>query len=114
MSNEKQSGNCKNCNSHEKQQIEEMAKVIARRSTAFRNSNVAFMTTATKTAESLYKANYRKQSKGEWIQHQPYHQTDDFYCSLCGAIAPVDCLKEDFYESNFCPNCGASMKGGAE
>lgn len=41
-------------------QIEEMAKVIARRSTAFRNQNVAFMTTATKTAESLYNADYRK------------------------------------------------------
>ena len=65
-------------------------------------------------AKSLYNAGYRKQSEGEWIQHQPYHQTDDFYCSLCGAIAPVDCLKEDFYESNFCPNCGAKMKGGAE
>jgi hypothetical protein len=66
------------------------------------------------TINALYNAGYRKQSEGEWIQHQPYHQTDDFYCSLCGAIAPVDCLKEDFYESNFCPNCGASMKGGAE
>lgn len=41
-------------------QIVEMAKVIARRSTAFRNQNVAFMTTATKTAESLYNAGYRK------------------------------------------------------
>lgn len=44
-------------------QIEEMAKVIARRSTAFRNPNVAFMTTATKTAESLYNAGYRKASE---------------------------------------------------
>jgi hypothetical protein len=41
-------------------QIDEMAKVIARRSKDFRNPNVAFMTTATKTAESLYNAGYRK------------------------------------------------------
>ncbi len=47
-----------------REQIEEMAKIIARRSVAFRNPNVAFMTTATKTAESLYSAGYRKQ---EWI-----------------------------------------------
>ena len=46
-------------------QIEEMAKIMARRSVAFRNPNVAFMTTAGKTAESLYNADYRKQ---EWIR----------------------------------------------
>ena len=44
-------------------QIEEMAKIIARRSTAFRNPSVAFMTTAEKTAQSLYNAGYRKQSE---------------------------------------------------
>ena len=41
-------------------QIEEMARVIARRSKDFRNPNVAFMTTANKTAESLYNTGYRK------------------------------------------------------
>lgn len=44
-------------------QIEEMAKIIARRSMAFRNPNVAFMTTARKTADSIYNAGYRKQSE---------------------------------------------------
>ena len=43
-------------------QIDEMTKVIARRSKAFRNPNIAFMTTAEKTAESLYNAGYRKAS----------------------------------------------------
>lgn len=52
-----------------------------------------------------------KQSEGEWISNC---QTDEFICSLCGAIAPVDCLKEEFYKSKFCPNCGAKMKGGAK
>ena len=42
-------------------EIEEMAKIIARRSAAFRNPNVAFMTTARKTADSIYNADYRKQ-----------------------------------------------------
>ena len=43
--------------------IEETAKIIARRSADFRNPNVAFMTTAKKTAESLCNAGYRKQSE---------------------------------------------------
>lgn len=42
--------------------IEEMAKVIARRSKDFRNPKIAFMTTAEKTAESIYNAGYRKAS----------------------------------------------------
>ena len=44
-------------------QIKEITKVITRRSMAFRNPNVAFMTTARKTANSLYNAGYRKQSE---------------------------------------------------
>ena len=44
-------------------QINEIAKIIARRSMAFRNPNVAFMTTARKTANSIYNAGYRKQSE---------------------------------------------------
>lgn len=64
-----------------------------------------------RVAEKLYNAGYRKQIEGEWIGSD---QTDEFVCSLCGGIAPVDCEKEAFYKSNFCPNCGARMKGGAE
>ena len=53
-------------------EIEEMAKIIARRSVAFRNPNVAFMTTARKTADSIYSAGYRKQSDGEWTAKIDY------------------------------------------
>lgn len=67
--------------------------------------------TADFTAIKMTDKGYSKQSEGEWISNR---QTDEFICSLCGAIAPVDCLKEAFYESKFCPNCGARMKGGAE
>lgn len=60
-------------------------------------------------AEKLYNTGCRKQSEGEWVSNR---QTDEYICSLCGGIAPVDCEKENFYKSNYCPNCGASMKGG--
>ncbi len=88
-------------------QIEEMAKVIARRSKDFRNPNVAFMTTATKTAESLYNAGYRKQSEGEWIDANPNGAVYKFACTLCGETK----LGKG---TSYCPNCGAKMKGGAE
>ena len=44
-------------------QTDEITKIIARRSVGFRNPNVAFMTTARKTADSIYNAGYRKQSE---------------------------------------------------
>lgn len=60
-------------------------------------------------AALLYNAGFRKQSVGEWQELDIC--AEDMYCSVCGAIAPVDCEKEKFYKSNFCPNCGARMKG---
>lgn len=55
-----------------------------------------------KEAEALYNAGYRKQNEGEWL-------TDRFglersICSVCGAVYEGD-------GGNFCPNCGAKMKG---
>jgi rubrerythrin len=97
---------------NKEKQIEEMAKIIARRSTAFRNSNVAFMTTATKTAESLYTAGYRKQSEGEWEPHKdfnPFLRTDVIGGYICSC-----CENESDEITKFCPECGAHMKGGAE
>ncbi len=47
---------------------------------------------------------------GEWLSNAV---SDEYVCSECDGIAPVDCEKEDFYESNYCPNCGAKMDGQA-
>ena len=64
------------------------------------------------SCEALYNAGYRKQSEGKWIQHteKPTWLEDDvevFYeCSICNTQSPAP--------TNFCPNCGAKMKGGAE
>lgn len=64
----------------------------------------------TNFAEHLYAQDYRKQRYGEWIDADIC--AEDMYCSVCGGISPVDCEKEAFFKSNYCPSCGAKMKGG--
>lgn len=56
-----------------------------------------------KYAEKLYNKGYRKQSEGEWREDFD----GDCYCTACGYYPKKDV-------KNFCPNCGAKMKGGAE
>ena len=51
--------------------------------------------------------------QGEWIKHKGEWVGFDFYptkyeCSQCHYYIDDGC------DSNFCPNCGARMKGGAE
>ena len=82
-------------------------------------------------ANALYNAGYRKQSEGEWITRHRHRggfrtvtvtdslgekhtgtvddrwECDDLYCSVCGKISHDAFL-------NYCANCGAKMKGGAE
>lgn len=54
---------------------------------------------------------YRKQSEGEW---------DDSIigfcnvCKVCGAIVERSAIKNRSGKLNYCPNCGAKMKGGED
>lgn len=58
--------------------------------------------------EALYAEGYRKQTEGEWVQ-QPRPYEDEIVCSVCGANFNVlDNCTEKF---DYCPNCGAKMKG---
>lgn len=50
-------------------------------------------------ATDLYRKGYRKQAEGEWLQDFD----GDCYCPFC-ARYPKEIL-------NFCPECGAKMKG---
>ena len=95
-------------------QIEEMVSIINSsdphyecNGTPCRDCEFFFVQKNCYAAKALYNAGYRKQSEGEWVSN---HQTDEYICSLCGEIAPVDCEKDRFYKSNFCPNCGAKMR----
>ena len=43
---------------------------------------------------------------GKWI-----HKNGEMYCSVCGSEALMD---EVYYESPYCPDCGAIMDGGSK
>ena len=66
-------------------------------------------------AEKLYCKGYRKQSVGEWKTNIPatirVFETNSITCSLCGHGGSGSIDKP---YPNFCPNCGARMKGGAQ
>lgn len=59
------------------------------------------------TARNLYKAGYRKVARGEWITPwvmKPYGKAYGTpYCSVCKQM--------DERKGNFCPFCGADMRG---
>jgi DNA-directed RNA polymerase subunit RPC12/RpoP len=65
-------------------------------------------------AKDLYWHGYSKQSEGEWIEHETVWGDVFYSCSVCkdercgidGSIWELGL--------NYCPNCGAKMKGGAE
>lgn len=53
--------------------------------------------------------------RGEWIKKFKYsHGYDDYYnteCSLCGYKAEKSGVGDKLSLDNFCPNCGADMRG---
>lgn len=53
--------------------------------------------------------------RGEWIKKFKYsHGYDDYYnteCSLCGYKAEKSGVGDKLSLDNYCPNCGADMRG---
>ena len=87
-------------------QIEEMAtKMLIEVNRA--GNEISFKNLAT----SIYNAGYRKQSEGEWLEQVRVSKEGKpllrhYKCNLCGVYLAT--------KANYCPNCGAKMKGGAE
>ena len=54
-------------------------------------------------------ANVRENVKGEWIEH-PYSLF--IGCSVCDEVWNILC--NDTERFNFCPNCGACVRGGKD
>lgn len=97
--------------SNEKQQIEEMAKVIKSSLDGLGSGNFNFTgdEISTMFAKALYNADYRKQSEGKWIfEHEFYGK---MLCTNCKEEALIN-EWDEYVDSDFCPNCGAKMKGG--
>ena len=98
-------------------QIEEMAKVV--------NEQIHEECSMTKVYEVLYNAGYRKQSEviannatttGEWVRQNKIKGkvTPEAVCSECGREVVYQVIDNKYFFENFCPHCGAEMKGGAE
>lgn len=64
------------------------------------------------TAKRLVEKGYRKQREGEWVKVMNHKE-----CSKCGYNAPYKKIKAGYHLqdlSNYCPNCGAKMKGAED
>ena len=46
--------------------------------------------------------------RGEWIEHNSYFRK----CSKCQKIVGFDYIEQEGEVFNYCPNCGADMRGG--
>ena len=92
----------------EKQAIEEMARVIKSSLDGLGVGNFNFTgdEISKMFGRALYNAGCRKQSEGEWESFEIPHM---MRCSVCN-VSTLDIHRQYF---NFCPNCGAKMKGGA-
>ncbi len=56
--------------------------------------------------ETFPAADVVERKRGEWIHVGHYPP----YCSECEGLPPKDCEGKEFYDSDFCPNCGADMR----
>lgn len=64
-------------------------------------------------ASDLAKLGYRKQIKAEWKSGTKNGQYG-YYCTNCEAGFTGENAEWIAKEHDFCPKCGARMKGGAE
>lgn len=69
----------------------------------YRRCAVAFET----NIDEMPTADVEEVRHGEWIFKQRYYEADKCNCSLCGQLMTT----AKGTRVNYCPNCGAKMKG---
>lgn len=62
-------------------------------------------------ANAIIRNGYRKQIAGEWIRQKGRPEA---ICSKCGREVVYQVIDNKWAFENFCPHCGAKMKGGDE
>lgn len=91
---------------NKEKQIEEIANVIYDDPNAY---DTYWRSHCERLAETIYNADYRKQSEGEW-EKRVFIIFDSekvgYRCSECNTTWDTP--------TPYCPNCGAKMKGGAK
>lgn len=100
----------------EKQAIEEMAKFIKEscaKTPCFQDEK-PYTDCDVCAAIYLYSAGYRKQSEGEWKQKEFWEGGGTWRCTECKRQIMFLHGTPKTENMNFCPGCGAKMKGGAE
>ena len=125
----------------EEKQIEEMAEIIKSTLDDLGSGNFSFTgdEISTMFAKALYNAGYRKQSEGEELRVEIDTESFEnkalqaergwyrkkFYCPNCDLLIKTESWDSKYMFGkgtvlksnempNFCPKCGAKMKGGAE
>ena len=72
------------------------------------NPNKIGFIAAMEGIKNFHAADVREAKRGKWIKYAP-HNSDMMTCSECEKYWILD---GDQYDFNFCPNCGADMRGG--
>lgn len=94
------------------EQIGEMAKSLDEalaHNVSWNSQNGVIAYSAEGIARELFDDGYRKQKEGEWVEHwSKVFECLYPVCSCCNNRSSQD------RKWNYCPNCGAKMKGGAE
>ena len=95
-------------------QIEEMAQTMCEECACYSECDIkGICDSVLESADTLYRAGYRKQNEGEWRTVVDNKNDIVTECSAC---------KKQFWfmkkgqlnidRMPYCPNCGAKMKGG--